>query len=112
MTDQDTPRKSIQALFDENPWPRNMVKARKDHRCDVCNWRIAQGTLHISYTIYPGDGNDNDHIFTYHAHADCDVLINRFGEAMGNAFPWTTDWGYWLEILDEAHVEYPMHWRK
>lgn len=112
MTDDTaTNRKTPQQLYDEHPWPRRFTKARKAHRCDVCGHRIEPRALYYAETIYPGDGNDNDDIFTYRAHLDCDVLYYRFGKVMDWEFPSCSDWGYWLEVLDEAGVKYPAEWK-
>ena len=110
IADQPVPRKSIQALFDEAPWERQFTKARKPHRCDVCGLRIHKGHRYIAETIYPGVNNDNDTIETYRAHADCDVLYTIFGDQMEWWFPPDADWSVWLEILDEAGIDYPAHW--
>lgn len=108
----DTPRKTIQELYDVNPYPRRMTKARKNHWCDICNETIAMGNLYYAETVYPGIWNENETIFTYRAHPDCDVLWRLFGEKMDWEWPWSEGWLYWLDILDEAHVEYPTHWRQ
>lgn len=105
-----TAKKTPQQLHDQTPWPRNFTRARKAHRCDVCGYRIEPRTLYCAETVYPGDGNDNDEIFTYRAHPDCDVLYRRFGEAMDWEFPALSDWGFWIEVLDDAGIDYPDEW--
>ena len=112
MHEEETPRVSIPELYAQNPWPRKLTQARKHHQCDICGWGIDAGSHYYAAVIYPGDGNDNDEIFTYRAHADCDVLWKRFGKAMDWEWPFRTDWEAWLEILDAAHVAYPADWRK
>ena len=110
MTHDETPRITMQELYDRNPWVRKTTKARKSHRCDICQETIDAGSHYFSETLYPGYNNDNDEIFNYHAHCDCAVLFNEYGDELDWKFPY--DWEYWLETLEYHHVEYPAHWRE
>jgi len=61
-------------------------RARKTHRCELCERPIRKGRLHVYERITPWDHWENDHYFTYRAHLSCDRAWHAFGE----------DWDWYL----------------
>lgn len=84
-----------------------MVKARKRHRCMVCQMPIEVSTTYVCITVFP-DATDNDAPWDYKAHTECNDLFQRFGDDSDWMFPYYAD--DWQAILDDHGVTNPHPW--
>lgn len=73
------------------------VRSRKEHRCDLCDWPIPKGDLHVTWTLAPSMW-EGDSWFTGHTHVICEHIYRASGWfEPAEPMPFFAD--FWSEIL-------------